>query len=112
MALNAVTSFSRESGIGDVNGDMIGVITVDSIQGLVLVIKYSWPANLEDLDTATVFLGSTVGFGCQDSSTYVQWTGDDLSYGGTEVGLEDDNDNGFPEEACKEVLRDSAALST
>ncbi len=78
-ALNAVTSFSRESGISSDLENPNVVIKGNSIEGLVLVVDYSWPGDFEDLDTATVFLGSSVGFGCPDSdSDYLKWTTEDI----------------------------------
>jgi hypothetical protein len=60
---------------------------VNSIDGLVLVVDYSWPADFADLDTATVFLGSSVGFGCpgDSNSDYLEWYDDDKRKGGTET---------------------------
>lgn len=85
-ALNAVRSYSLESGIGVNNTDPNGVITVDSIEGLVLFIRYSWPVDFSDLDTAAVFLGSTVGYGCGAyTRTYMTYSGDNTGYGGTET---------------------------
>ncbi len=87
MALNAVASYSRESGISINHGNSNGVIMVNSIDGLVLVVDYSWPADFADLDTATVFLGSSVGFGCpgDSNSDYLEWYDDDKRKGGTET---------------------------
>lgn len=53
-------------------------------RGLVLKVLYTWPASQSDLDTATTFLGDTVGYSCGDSSTYMVWTGDDTGTGGLE----------------------------
>lgn len=53
-------------------------------KGMVLMIIYSWPASQNDLDTATTFLGETVGYDCGSTSTYMSWTGDDTGSGGTE----------------------------
>lgn len=87
MALNAVTSFSQDSGIGIDNKDTIGVITSDSTEGLILVVDYSWPADVSDLDTATLFLGYSVGYSCPKPANYLLWTTRDVQSngGGTET---------------------------
>lgn len=54
-------------------------------RGLVLKVFYTWPADQNDLDTATSLLGDTVGFGCGSTSTYMDWTGDDTGAGGAEI---------------------------
>jgi hypothetical protein len=84
-ALNAVRSYSRESGIGGNNADPVGIINADTIEGLTLVIEYSWPADQRDLDTGTVFLGSTVGYLCGGSVPYIFFSGDDTKIGGKET---------------------------
>lgn len=52
--------------------------------GMILKIIYTWPSDQRDLDTATTFLGQTVGYGCGTTSTYMSWTGDDTGSGGKE----------------------------
>jgi hypothetical protein len=58
------------------------------IDGLVLVIdsEYTWPADKRDLDTGTFFLGAGVGFDCSESDSlpYINFTGDDVAFGGKE----------------------------
>jgi hypothetical protein len=54
------------------------------VNGMVLKILYTWPSNQKDLDTATTFLGQTVGYSCGSSTQYLIWTGDDTSTGGRE----------------------------
>ena len=59
------------------------------IQGKELVVEYTWPAGQRDLDTATTFLGGTVGYAASSSAPYVRWTGDDQTAGGSEVATID-----------------------
>jgi len=54
-------------------------------RGLNLKIIYSWPPAQNDLDTATSLLGSEVGFACNNTSGYLDWTGDDTTGGGSEI---------------------------
>ena len=84
--LNAVTYYSSESAIGDVQGSVnaSAILTRDSVDDLVLEIQYSWPADQPDLDTGTFFLGESVGFGC-GFSPYISFSGDDTSTGGIEI---------------------------
>jgi hypothetical protein len=53
-------------------------------RGINLVILYTWPTEQKDLDTSTRFLGQSVGYGCGSSTQYLQWTGDDVGFGGME----------------------------
>jgi hypothetical protein len=61
------------------------LLTAESVEGLVLVVEYSWPADKNDLDTGTFFLGSSVGYGCDGESPYMSFTGDDTGLGGKET---------------------------
>jgi hypothetical protein len=54
------------------------------VNGMALKIIYTWPSSQIDLDTATSFLGQTVGYACGSSTRYLAWTGDDTSSGGRE----------------------------
>ncbi|KAL3934505.1 MAG: hypothetical protein SGBAC_009792 [Bacillariaceae sp.] len=83
-AYNAVRSFSIESGIVG-NEDVDGSLTFESIEGLELVIRYSWPTDQNDLDTSTTFLGRSVGYGCGSPSAYMSFTGDNTNSGGWET---------------------------
>ena len=47
-------------------------------------IEYDWPDDESDLDTDTVFLGSSVGYNLDNDSPYLDWSGDNTSAGGTE----------------------------
>jgi hypothetical protein len=87
ISLNSVLSFSVASGLGLIgNGVTSGTIEEDSVDGLVLVVEYSWPLDQSDLDTATSFLGSIVGFSCESSGDpWLSFFGDDTSGGGTEI---------------------------
>jgi hypothetical protein len=49
------------------------------------VVEYTWPPDQSDLDTGTTFLGSTVGFSWASTATYMNWTGDDVTEGGSEI---------------------------
>eukprot|EP00980_Cylindrotheca_fusiformis_P000605 scaffold154_cov129-Cylindrotheca_fusiformis.AAC.22 len=81
-SLNAVLSFSVESGIGS-GGTFAGTLRDDSIDNLFLVVRYSWPLDQRDLDTSTSFFGSFAGFGCS-GSPYIQFSGDNTGNGGSE----------------------------
>jgi hypothetical protein len=50
-----------------------------------VVITYSWPSGQRDLDTATTFLGHTLGYKAESVSTYMQWSSDNRGTGGEEV---------------------------
>ena len=60
-----------------------------------LLIEYTWPVNMWDLDTGTMFDGQQLGFGCQSGvadithTKYMSWSGDDTSAGGKETVLVD-----------------------
>jgi hypothetical protein len=58
-------------------------IAAGRIDELVLKITYKWPADKEDLDSGTLFLGRRVGFAC-GTSPYMNFTGDDTGLGGQE----------------------------
>lgn len=47
-----------------------------------------WPNTQRDLDTGTLFLGSSVGYAC-GSSPYMSFSGDDTSAGGQETIIVD-----------------------
>jgi hypothetical protein len=51
-----------------------------------LYINYNWPQTQRDLDSNTTFLGVSEGWSLSDSS-YIDWSGDDTSAGGTEVSI-------------------------
>lgn len=85
-SLNAILSFSQESGLGDVADSAVsGIIEEDAIDGVVLVVVYSWPNDQPDLDTGTNFLDLSVGYSCGASSAFLEFSGDDTSVGGTET---------------------------
>lgn len=86
-SLNAVQSYSIQSGLGDTGGEQNqnSTITEDSITDLVLVITYSWPADQPDLDTGTSFLDTKVGFACGSGNEYISFSGDDTTFGGRET---------------------------
>lgn len=84
FALNAVRVFSSESGIATMNNNTVGLLIDDSIEGLYLVVEYTWPADRTDLDTSTSFLEDTAGFGCGSAGAYLQFSGDNVAGGGTE----------------------------
>jgi hypothetical protein len=50
-----------------------------------LFIEYKWPQTVRDLDTGTTFLGSGVGYAGPNNSPYLEWSGDDVTAGGTET---------------------------
>jgi hypothetical protein len=88
-ALNAVRSYSIQSGLVDVvpiNSTFPLNLQASTVDGLVLIIEYTWPADKRDLDTGTFFLGAGVGFFCgeSDSLPYMNFTGDDIGFGGKE----------------------------
>lgn len=83
-ALNAVRSYSIRSGIGGGSSKTTSV-TVGSLSGLELLVRYSWEPTERDLDTGTTFIGTTVGFNCGPPSQYIRFSGDDTSTGGTET---------------------------
>lgn len=96
-ALNAVRSYSRESGISS-EEDTTDVVSssLESLAGLELIVAYSWPRDESDLDTGTEFLGDVVGFSCGESP-YMEFSGDDTSGGGTEtvvIDLEQSQNDG------------------
>jgi von Willebrand factor type D domain len=87
-ALNAVRSYSIQSGLVDVvpvNSTFPLNLQASTVDGLVLVIEYSWPADKRDLDTGTFFLGAGVGFSCGAKRPYMNFTGDDTGLGGKET---------------------------
>lgn len=86
-SLNAIQSYSIESGIGEGGGEQNqnGTIVEDSIADLVLFVQYTWPSDQRDLDTATTFLTATVGFSCGTGTQYIGFSGDDTSTGGSET---------------------------
>ncbi|KAI0557014.1 hypothetical protein FGB62_358g06 [Gracilaria domingensis] len=50
-----------------------------------LVVEYSWGASQSDLDTSTRFLNGNVGWSCEPENNYLNFGGDDTSYGGSET---------------------------
>lgn len=57
---------------------------VASLDGLELIIQYSWGIGQFDIDSATEFLGDKVGVSCDTSGTYIEFLGDNTSEAGTE----------------------------
>jgi len=80
--LNAVTSYQGNETIVIDGG---GNFTLETLSGVSLIITYSWPADIPDLDTGTEFLGSTVGYDCGYESTYINFSGDNTDLGGSET---------------------------
>jgi len=80
--LNAVTSYQ---GNGTIVMDGGGNFTLETLSGVSLIITYSWPADIPDLDTGTEFLGSTVGYDCGYVSRYFNFSGDNTDLGGSET---------------------------
>eukprot|EP00737_Agarophyton_chilense_P003977 gb/GEZJ01004811.1/.p1 GENE.gb/GEZJ01004811.1/~~gb/GEZJ01004811.1/.p1 ORF type:complete len:223 (-),score=29.55 gb/GEZJ01004811.1/:402-1070(-) len=54
-----------------------------------LVLEYSWSESQSDLDTSTRFLTGNVGFSCSPDTAYLDFGGDDTSYGGKETVVVD-----------------------
>lgn len=54
-----------------------------------LQVTYTWPLNQQDLDTGTQFLGSQVGFDCDETNPYQLFSGDDRTSGGMETAIID-----------------------
>jgi hypothetical protein len=59
-----------------------------------LLIEYTWPVNMLDLDTGTMFNGEQLGWACPVApggdtrhTRYMTWSGDDTSAGGKETVL-------------------------
>lgn len=94
-SLTAVRSYRGDSGISISPGRTNNTsVSVNTIQGLQLIVRYSWPRDESDLDSSTTFAGQTVGFGCEAFVTQYlnQSSGDDTSRGGTEtviIGLDE-----------------------
>jgi von Willebrand factor type D domain len=86
-ALNAVRSYSNQSGlvaVVPINSTFPLNLQANTVDGLVLIIEYTWPADKFDLDTGTFFLGAGVGFSCGTQRPYMNFTGDDTGFGGKE----------------------------
>ena len=49
-----------------------------------MLIEYTWPDSEEDLNTAVALFDGRDGAGCFSSSDYINYFGDDDSFGGTE----------------------------
>ena len=58
-----------------------------SLEGLVLFVKYTWPADVENLNSATAFMNEKAGHLCQPFGTYARYAGDIEAKGGTETAL-------------------------
>lgn len=71
--------------IGGVVDIVTDYLTSPDLANVDLVISYSWSTNVRDLDTATTFHGTTVGWSASESGPYLAWTGDDTSSGGRET---------------------------
>ena len=55
-----------------------------------LLVTYDWTGTGQnDLDSATTFLGETVGYSCAESAAYVTWSGDNTGSGETETATID-----------------------
>lgn len=48
-------------------------------------VSYTWPVTQRDLDSSTLFVGSSVGYANPGPSTYLSFSGDDTSNGGEET---------------------------
>uniref|UniRef100_A0A7R9WQ56 VWFD domain-containing protein n=1 Tax=Craspedostauros australis TaxID=1486917 RepID=A0A7R9WQ56_9STRA len=83
-AATAVISFSVQSGLGSVGNATLQTLVADSIDELVIVVEYSWPADQSDLDTGTIFLDGAVGYDC-GASPYMSFSGDSTATGGSET---------------------------
>ncbi|CAJ1959938.1 unnamed protein product [Cylindrotheca closterium] len=84
-ALNAVQGYSQQSGIGGIVVDTENFWQVGSVDGLQLVIQYSWPLDQRDLDSGTSFLNRKVGYGCVGGGQHMSYSGDNTGAGGTET---------------------------
>lgn len=93
--LAAITFFSAQSGIGVQNSTNSstnssgndGTLLVENadFEQYSLKLRYSWGASQTDLDTGTEFLEEKVGFSCQISAEYLDWTtGDNTGSNGFE----------------------------
>lgn len=84
-ALSGVRAYSAASGlISTIPTGTATTANVDSLEGLVLDVAFSWPTDQRDLDTGTEFLSETVGFGCESKTDFSEWFADNTSAGGTE----------------------------
>lgn len=81
--LNAIRSYSTVSNIGE-RGTNQSTVSVPSLDGLELLISFTWPMDQPDLDTATSFLEGRVGYSC-GSATYMSFSGDYVSSCGEET---------------------------
>ncbi len=74
-------------------GDEDATLPIDGIllNDHELWIEYKWGQNVSDLDTGTAFLGVTVGWSWNSSGEYLDWSGDDISAGGSEQVVVDLN---------------------
>eukprot|EP00737_Agarophyton_chilense_P003978 gb/GEZJ01004812.1/.p1 GENE.gb/GEZJ01004812.1/~~gb/GEZJ01004812.1/.p1 ORF type:complete len:226 (-),score=26.23 gb/GEZJ01004812.1/:225-902(-) len=54
-----------------------------------LVLEYSWSGSQSDLDTSTRFLRGNAGWSCNPDTEYLDFSGDDTSYGGRETTVID-----------------------
>lgn len=82
---NAVRSYSFESGIGD-RGSNSSAVSLQSLDGLELMITYSWPTTQKDLDIATQFESTKVGYQCPNIAKYTTWESrDNTNAGGRET---------------------------
>lgn len=108
-ALNAIRSYSRESNLGATKSSTAKTsFTIQSIVGLELVVRYSWPLSQQDLDTGTAFLSGVVGYSCSPDSQYLEFGGDDTTQGGTEtiiVALDKANVDGAWSTSTKVTFR-------
>lgn len=81
---NVVRSYSAVSGIGG-GQDGQQILRVESIDKLLVIVKYSWSKDQTDLDTGTAFLGAKVGYLCGNTGETMNFSGDDTSVEGDEV---------------------------
>lgn len=69
----------------------------DLLRNTELYVSYTWPVTQRDLDSSTLFVGSSVGYANNGSHTYLTFSGDDTTAGGKEdiyVNLKDAYDDG------------------
>ncbi|KAL3927343.1 MAG: hypothetical protein SGBAC_013124 [Bacillariaceae sp.] len=84
-SLNSVQGYSQQSGIGGIIVDTDNFWPAGSLDGLQLVIQYSWPLDQRDLDSGTSFLSTKVGYQCGNGGQHMSYSGDDTGAGGTET---------------------------
>lgn len=89
-ALTGVRSFSSPNASATPNnGTRTVSLQLGNFRNNSIAVKYSWGADVRDLDTGTEFLDSVVGFGCGIGSVYVTDPGDDTGAAGSETVIID-----------------------